>query len=111
MSPVIDTVYPCGSLVLKSKDSLPRHQSAFPHRSHVTSPVISGGKGVGVGDGVFVGVKVGVGEGVFVVVEVGVSVGVSVNVEVKRSVGVCVGVKVVDGAGVIVSTDVGGSAL
>ena len=110
-SPAMDTVYPFGSLALKSKASLPRHQPASPHRSHVTCPVISGGKGVGVGDGVFVGVNVGEGDGVFVGVEVGVSVDVGVNVGVKRSVGVCVGVKVVDGAGVTVSTDVGGGAL
>ena len=111
LSPVIDTVYPCGSLALNSKDSLPRHQPASPHKSHITCPVISGGKGVGVGDGVFVGVKVGVGDGVFVVVEVGVSVGVGVNVGVKISVGACVGVNVVDGAGITVSTAVGGSEL
>ena len=96
-SPLIVTTNPCGSLAVNSKDSIPLHQEASPQRSQTTLPAITGGKGVGVGEGVLVGVDVGVKVGVAVWVAVGVDVGVKVSVAVWVAVGVNVGVDVLDG--------------
>jgi UDP-3-O-[3-hydroxymyristoyl] glucosamine N-acyltransferase len=91
------TANPCESLADNSNTSFPLHQPASPQRSQTTCPIISGGKGVGVGEGVLVGVDVGVN------VEVVVAVLVEVNVEVVVGVNVRVGVRV----GVRVEVNVG----
>ena len=87
-SPLIVTSNPCGSLAVNSKVSSPLHQPASPQRLQTTCPAITGGNGVGVGEGVLVGVNVGVKVGVEVLVGVNVCVGVGVRVFVGVNVGV-----------------------
>jgi len=88
--PLIVTGNPCGSLAVNSSDSFPLHQPESPQRSQTICPVITGGRDVGVGEGVFVNVDVGVREGVAVAVGDGVfvEVGVKVGVEVAKGVNV-----------------------
>lgn len=88
---------------------MPLHQPASPHRSQVTCPIIVGGRGVGVSEGVLVGVKVGVKVGVGVKVDVAVAVceGVAVAVGVKVGVEVEVGVLVTVEVNVAVRAAVG----
>ena len=79
-------------MATNSRDSFPLHQPISPHRSQTICAVISGGKAVGVGDGVLVAVEVGVR----------VAVGVTVGVHVAEGV--------TDGKGVHVFVGGGGGA-